>query len=148
MQIYSQRDPRWATNKLGSTQLTIGRFGCTTTCIAMLSTYFLPPHDPASMARKIQFTPQGLILWGSCVFENFEFYHRAFVRDDIDIREHLKDPNLAVILEVADHSHWVLPVSWNVLLRDYKMADPWTGTYDYLLKKYGNITGAAYFRRK
>ena len=148
MKLYSQRDPRWASYYLGNSRLIIGRYGCTTTAIAMLSTYFLPERDPGYMSQHIQYTNQGLIIWQSCNFEQFLFDHREYGRVDANIQAAIKDPNRAVILEVANHSHWVVAVSYNWLLRDYKIADPWTGSYTYALKSYKNITGAAYFKKK
>lgn len=152
MKLYSQRDSRWAELKLGESNLTMGRFGCTTTAISMLTTYFHPDRTPAEIIDKqnpyhIQYTKDGLIIWNTCRFENFTFYLRTQGRNDTEIQRHLKDPNLAVILEVADHSHWVLPVSYLPIL-GYKAADPWVGDYCNVLKRYKNITGAAYFRRK
>ena len=36
----SQRDPQWGDLKLGESNLTINRWGCTTTALSMLSDYF------------------------------------------------------------------------------------------------------------
>ena len=155
MILYSQRDPSWAELKLGDSPLTMGRYGCTTSCIAMLSTYFQPfiPYTPgsiinASQPRHLRYTaPGGLILWPSAKFEHFAFYRRVYERNDAEIQRHMKDPNLAVILEVANRSHWVVGVSRNPITGSYKIADPWIGDYATMARYKNDITGAAYFGR-
>ena len=37
MRYLSQNDPRWKNKKLGHSRSTIGNFGCTITCIAMMT---------------------------------------------------------------------------------------------------------------
>ncbi len=145
MQSYSQRDPRWANVRLGASNLFMGRYGCTTTCIADLSTYFGDNDNPAEVAQRLQYTT-GLIIWGSCKFPHFHFERREFGRNDANIKAALRDPNRAVILQVQNGSHWVVATG-NALLGGYKIADPWFGDFS-TTRRYGNsITGAAYFRR-
>lgn len=141
---FSQRDPRWATIKLGSSSLTMGRYGCTTTCIADLSFYFGDNLTPDLMVKKIQYTKDGLIIWQSCDFSTFKFERREYGRSDKNIKSALSDNNRAVILEV-DNSHWVVATS--SLVTSYKIADPWFGDIS-TTKRYQKITGAAYFARK
>lgn len=142
MLSYSQRNPKWAANKLGNSALTIGRYGCTTTCIADLSTYFGDNLNPLQVSKAIQYTRDGLILWQSCKFKHFQFWFREYGRKDTNIRNALADPKLAVILEV-DKSHWV--VATGTFGADYKIADPWFGDRS-TTKRYNRITGAAYFK--
>lgn len=144
MKTYSQRDPRWSQNKIGQTNLTIGRFGCTITSIADLSTYFGDNLTPADVANKIQFTSDGLILWNSCKFGHFEFERRSYALYDFDIRDALKDPDKAVILEV-EHDHWVAATGISIL-GGYNIADPWFGDFS-TTRRYRQITGAAFFHR-
>lgn len=140
---YSQRYPQWATQKLGDSSLTLGRYGCTTTCIADLSTYFGDNLTPLQVEQKIKYI-QGLVIWSSCVFSKFAFERREYGRNDQNIALALKDPNKAVILNVASGSHWVVATGGTVL---YSIADPWFGDKS-TMKRYGNdITGAAYFYR-
>lgn len=147
---YSQRDPRWSDEKLGSSPLTIGRFGCTMTCIADLSTYFIEDprayYNPHDLNKIIKFTPEGLIVWQSCNFREFVFDSRVYGRNDEQIKAALKDPNRAVILQVANASHWVVALSWNLL--GLRIADPWLGDKTSISRYKNDITGAAYFRRR
>lgn len=147
MQSFSQRDARWANHKMGSSPLTLGRYGCTTTCIADLSTYFGDNLNPQQVCDHIKYTPEGLILWPSANFSKFEFWFREYSRNDVNIRNALADPNLAVILQVANQSHWVVATSKTLLGNHYNIADPWFGDKS-TTRRYANITGAAYFKRK
>lgn len=147
MQSFSQRDGRWANEKLGSSPLTIGRYGCTTTAIADLSTYFGDNFDPLTASRKIKYTAEGLVLWQSCVFGKFEFWFREQGRNDTNIKNALADPNLAVILQVAHGSHWVVCAGKEWFSGLFKIADPWFGDRSNMARYGNSITGAAYFKR-
>lgn len=148
MQIFSQHDPRWNFERIGNSPLTVGRYGCTLTCVAMLTTYFLPEKTPGQLARSLQFTADGLLVWSSCQFENFIFERRVYGRDDLGIRLHLADPNLAVILQVARRTHWVVATSRFSGDGTYQVADPWTGNKA-TMRRYGDdISGAAFFKKK
>lgn len=148
MIIYSQRDPRWADKKLMPTSQTFAKIGCTVTSIAMLTTYFKPDRTPLDLLRTLQFTADGRILWGSCNFENFKFDFRGYARNDDAIQFYLKDEHRAVILEVANGTHWVVALKKPLLGNNYKIADPFFGDISTMERYKGNITGAAYFVRK
>src|SRR3990167_11088243 len=99
MRILSQRNPNWSSDKLGSSSLTIGRYGCTTTCISMLSDYFGCFVMPDVLAaHKDWYTLDGLVIWKRFKFSRMEFTGREYGRNDANIREALKDPNRAVML--------------------------------------------------
>lgn len=148
MILISQRNPAWATEKLGQSTLNLGRFGCTSCCISMLSDYFGSYKSPIEIAHNVaNYTKDGLIVWKALSFKNMKFDKRTYGRDDNEIRAALKDPNRAVILEV-DNAHWVVGVKPTLLSRDYVVADPWYGDKCNLSKRYGKITGSAYFSRK
>lgn len=142
---FSQRDKKWANKKMGISPLTLGRYGCTTTCIADLSTYFGENLNPAQVCDIIKYTPTGLILWQSCKFKKFAFWFREFGRKDVNIRNALADPNLTVILQVANASHWVVATGLNPG-GGYRIADPWLGDRSTTARYGQNITGAAYFK--
>lgn len=147
MRILSQRDPLWAQLPLGASKLTVGRFGCTTTCISMLSDYFGCFRTPAQIARVIEYyTGGGLIIWKKLGFSLMAFERRLHGRDDVEIHRALKDPKRAVILEVNNGAHWVVALRSTLIGNSYIVADPWDGTKVDVIKRYHNITGAAYFR--
>jgi hypothetical protein len=148
MTIFSQRDPRWAAREIGLSKLTVGRFGCTLTSVAMLSTYFGENLDPGSILSLLKFTPGGLLIWKSADFAKFRFERRVYYRDNASISAALKDLNRAVILEVAQKSHWVVATGWQPETYCFKIADPWLGDHSNM-KRYGdNITGMAFFTKK
>lgn len=144
--IYSQRDKKWANKVMVPSKLTLGRYGCTTTCIAMAGSYFGETLTPANVCDKIKYTKDGLILWDSCTFKRFKFYFREYGRKDVNIKNALLDRDLIVLLQVANGSHWVLATGYNSVNKVYKIADPWDGGRT-TTKRYGNITGASYFKR-
>lgn len=148
MIIYSQRDPLWAEKAIGNTFYTIGRYGCTLTCIAMLASYFNEKLTPLDIARRCRYTEDAKIIWASVKFENFEFDGRYYQENREMIDNALKDPNRAVILQVNNSKHWVVATSKTFFLDKYKIADPWYGDRA-TMARYGNqINGFALFTRK
>ena len=111
MKILSQRDPAWAADKLGASTLTIGRFGCTTTCISMLSDYFGCYKSPLEIAHNASnYTPDGLVVWSRLMFARMQFVRRDRTFDAAAIADSIKDPNKAVMLEVNNGQHWVVAI--------------------------------------
>ena len=147
MKSFSQRDNAWAYFNIGNSKLSIGRFGCTITCIADLSTYFGEDLTPNDVNQRCLFTSGGLIYWSSCHFDRFHFERREYSRNDEGIKRALQDPSAAVILQVDNASHWVVATGWQKEANTYKIADPWFGDWANLIRYKNDITGAAYFRR-
>lgn len=148
MTYFSQRDPKWSQEKLGESTLTVGRYGCTTCCLSMLSSYFGCTKLPITLAHDVKnYTKDGLIIWKNLSFQKMKFIERGYTRDDAKIREHIANPHKAVILQVDNGSHWVVGVRSTYVGNDYWIVDPWDGKRKTLNKSYRNITGAAYFER-
>ena len=65
--IYSQKDPRWATDKLGSTSDTMGAEGCLVTATAMALTnlgFKTNPKDfNARLTATQSYTDRGWLIW-------------------------------------------------------------------------------------
>jgi hypothetical protein len=148
MKYLSQRDPKWAADKLGESTLTIGRWGCTTTAISMLSDYFNCYQSPLDIAKNVHnYTSDGLIIWGNLSFDKMDFVRREYGRNDTNLHEALKHPDKAVILQVNNGAHWVTAARPTKIGSDYVIIDPWDGTKTKAIARYHNITGAAYFER-
>lgn len=150
MKQFCQRDARWATIKLGNSPLTVGRFGCTTTCLCDISSYFSPaqPVTPDALAQQAEcFTADGLINWQALKIPGMKFVSRVQGRNDYAIRQAIRDPNAAVMLQVNDGAHWVVALRPTFFGSSYIVADPWTGKPCDVIRQYRNITGAAFFRR-
>ncbi len=150
MTLLSQRDPAWAQTLLGSSKCTVGRYGCTTTSISMLSDYFGSFVTPKELASSVlKYTTDGLILWPSVDnIKHMRFNQRIYKRDDAVIQACLKDPNLACILQVNHGQHWVVALRKTLFGNSYIVADPWSGDKCDVISRYHNITGIATFSRK
>lgn len=145
-----QRDPRWSQITLGQTPFTIGRWGCTTCCLSMLSDYFDCYYSPDELAKTIlQYTKDGLIVWKSVnKMAKMQFEKRLFGQcNHEEIQKSLKDPKKAVILEV-EGKHWVLATSKIPYTKTYWIIDPWTGTKKTTMAYKNKITGSAHFSSK
>jgi len=147
MKYLRQGDPEWGSITIGETNYRLSRWGCTITCISMLSSYYGCYKDPANLAGKLKFTNDARIYWTSikpalC----FEFIWRFYGADYQRIDEALLGSDeTSVILEV-DHSHWVVAIG-KVSEGVYKIADPIDGKVK-TTKSYGSITGGATFKGK
>lgn len=145
MIILSQRDARWRDVLMSPSQLTLGRFGCTTTCISMLSDWYqcftLPNR---AVDNNIKYTKAGLIIWNQINFPKFKFAWRYYRHEPSYILESLKDPKKSVILAIDGDSHWVVVLS--KVLGYYWVADPWDGTKKLL--KETRVSGSAHFISK
>lgn len=142
----SQRDSRWASHRMLPSTLTIGRYGCTTTCISMLSDWYGHFRTPNIMASMhIPYTQDGLIIWGGMKLQGFNFQKRLKTTDHKAIQESLKGKDTSVILEV-DHCHWVVALSRVPFTNTYRIADPWDGKVK-LSTAYKKVTGSAHFTR-
>ena len=62
MIVYYQKDERWAKEKLGHTNLTIGGYGCLLTCISMLDGR-CPKELNQIFSSGNCFRDDGLIIW-------------------------------------------------------------------------------------
>lgn len=144
----SQNDIRWSADKLGASDLTIGRWGCTTVSISILSDFYDCYLSPPEIAHNVNnYTKEGLIIWQNLHFERMRFVRREYGRNDFNIQHALNAPTKAVILQVNNGQHWVVAVKKN-WSGDYTIIDPWDGKKKNCLASYKNITGAAYFEGK
>jgi hypothetical protein len=165
----SQRDPRWAETKLGTTVYTVARYGCTVTSLSMASEFFsqlgaVPPKPPVKyvlpgdMAKTLEFTPEGFLLWGTLSKVGMKLVERVKVRDDAKIKAVLDNAKQACLLQVEGW-HWVLALgietnppkpatgSGSALPASapgivYRILDPWLGDKA-LSTRYKSITGHA-----
>jgi peptidoglycan hydrolase CwlO-like protein len=66
---YSQRDPRWANEKIGISGLTMKSYGCAVSCVAMVFTELGESITPSKLVKKPIYTESGLIYWPNKSFE-------------------------------------------------------------------------------
>lgn len=157
MIILNQRDPKWGAVKMGASPLTLGRWGCTTTVVAMISHDFGCYQSPPELAHNANnYTKDGLILWNNLnkTFEGkMRFVWRGYgakgkytpIVDFSPILKALANPRQRVALEVDDGNHWVKLVRKTLLTRDWTIIDPYFGDECEAFARYGNITGYAIF---
>lgn len=160
MKLYSQRDPKWAAVKMGKTQFTVGRYGCTITDLSMLSTYFASIHfgvanDPEFYAKALSFTAEGYLIWESLPKVSAMHLMKRFRKEEMSnlnmnklILTALINPKTAALVQV-NGNHWVLATgtvkdaNGNIKTGEYQIADPWFGDRS-TTARYGNkITGGA-----
>jgi hypothetical protein len=67
--LFSQRDEKWRSKKLGTSLLTLGTSGCLVTCLADICSYYGKETDPSKiddeLIRVNGFANQNLYIWGS-----------------------------------------------------------------------------------
>lgn len=112
----------------------------------MLSDYFQCYKSPSELAHNVNnYTKDGLIIWKNLKFDKMKFASRDYGRNDRMIQQAIKDPNRAVILQVDNGAHWVTALRKTYVGNSYIVADPWSGDKCDVIKRYKNITGAAFF---
>lgn len=143
--IYSQRDNAWSGIKLGSSNVTIGGYGCLITCMAMLCKYYGKDVNPASINQLLNqvkgYSDGNLYKWYSGVPAIYGDIKCTRIVDTSDhaVRDDewaLVDAELSagrpVITEVdfipatsGVDMHFVLIIEGSK--GNYKVADPWYG---------------------
>jgi hypothetical protein len=138
---YSQLDPLWATDTIGGTRLTIGRWGCCLTSMCMVVSKSGGNVSPKEAAKRWRYTTDGLLVWKTD-FPGLEFVSRSgYVAGTL--QKWLQGGNYAVIQ--VDGFHWLMADKWGLF--GLQAIDPLGGHAVNPLKKYRNITGVAYFRK-
>lgn len=146
MILLSQRDIRWSNILMLPSSLTLGRYGCTTTCLSMLSDYYNCFRSPDQIVDfNVKYTNAGYIKWESVDFKGFRFLKRVRYFDPTSIDESLRDPNKSVILEIWNKSHWVVALRRDIF-GNFVIADPWDGKKKTI--KPSEVTGSAHFLKK
>ena len=145
---FGQRDPRWAKQKLNGTASTIGDFGCTISCIAMISGR--TPAEQETLMRQTGAFQGDLVLWTRTPGFKQRFYCEKVAAPLETIKAEIR-AGRPVLLNVhlgsgqVKANHWVLAVS-----EDFAIHDPWYGDKAPLCPRYGKtpaiaILGGAYF---
>ncbi len=135
-QKYSQNDPKWKQIKMGISNCTLGRYGCTTSSVATLGTWFgdtLTPKDYA--LNKNLYTKDGLILWKQIqnISKKIKFLWRYYRFNETIIDNYLNDPDTAITLNVDRGYHWVSALK--KVSGGYLCSDPYP--YPAVNRKYG-----------
>jgi len=67
VQLWSQRDPRWSNDRMGSSYITLGQEGCLVTCVSSVMNYFGIDTDPKRynqlLSTKGGYQSPNLMYW-------------------------------------------------------------------------------------
>lgn len=131
--LFSQRDPRWASKKLGfSKTLTIGGYGCAITCLTMLLNSLGYSETPDTVNEKLKagggYSQLTLLYWSRvpAIWPKVKFTYRDFNYDNVKVAWYVYGKRIPVIVEVngapiGGYRHYVLYVG------DRYCLDPWDG---------------------
>jgi len=136
-----QTDQRWANEYIDHTNLTIGRWGCTITSIAMALNYFKKDATPLKLASTLSFTNDGYLIWSSLKqYEITPIRIRSADYRRIDIA--LANPNEVALLEMrlGRGSHWAVALRKIPFSNHYVIADPLKSGFVTTMK-YGGVIG-------
>ncbi len=140
---YAQRDNRWKNDKLGTSSVTVGDFGCAITAIAMMDSAFDPkdPWNPRQVnnyfTQKGGYANKNLVIWSMIerLLPNSDYLGADWTPNSDapvgKIRTHLDSGGLA-LLQVgfggdAAKMHFVLAVGYEG--DDIIFMDPWYGPH-------------------
>ena len=130
---YLQNDPQWGNDRIGGSDETMGRVGCTVCCVAMSLTNHGYSIDPKRLNEDLKknkgYTKQGWLIWGKVSdITDGKFGVRIPGKPSHKIiDDQLKNGNdvLAKILINKVIPHWVLIVDKDGL--EYLAKDPLNG---------------------
>ncbi|HIP29309.1 MAG TPA: hypothetical protein EYG83_00650 [Sulfurospirillum arcachonense] len=141
--FYNQRDKRWASEKLGNTNETVGKVGCLVSSVCMNFSYYNKDITPKEMNSKLRelggYTSRGWLIWGRLtdISEDklsVSFPKLSHKRIDTYLLE--KKPVLAKVYIHKVIPHWVLIVGKKN--SEYLMLDPLTNGEESKVSSYGN----------
>lgn len=119
----SQRDKRWKDIKLGTSDTTIGAYGCTITALSCI--IGTTPDVANERLKSVNGFAQGnLVIWDKLAeaFPGIKI-KRVWSYDNADVLANV--PNVLVEVDgkpIGGYRHWV------VYIGNKKMIDPWDGT--------------------
>lgn len=139
---YSQTDSRWSGVYLGSSGQTLGRIGCTTTCLAMTESYRTGTTiRPDTMAKRLTYSSSGSLYWPS--------NYRTTTSVSYSSIRNLIDQGKPVILGLRTASygtHWVVVTGYSG--NTYYVNDPDSSsrtTLSQVFSKYPYFYKMAYY---
>ena len=140
MKIYSQRDPKWKDETLG-TKGTIGGYGCTITAIGCLAD--LTPSEVNQRLKSVNgFANGNLVIWSKIeeAIPWLRFVWRGYEYNNYKVSKAIEE-NGGCLVEVSGariggSKHWLL------FIGNRRAYDPWTGE-EISTSLYTPITGYA-----
>lgn len=158
MQYFSQLDPRWSHLKLGSSALTIGRWGCAFTSLINLymgltkkvvtpKQYMAMAQNPKNFTKAGHPSGAGLVLWEEVCKDlgGIRFIGRGGAQASKILTTIGKVKNQGVVVAVNKDSHFV--TGWGVPKdgSDIIILDPLGAKKTSVLKANYKLSSARYF---
>lgn len=147
-----QKDSRWASKRLGTSDVTVGKYGCLLVCHTMFLNYL--GHDVTPDTLNVIYKEKGVFdqgnlinFWAAAnVFGNFdagEYYQCLDTPCDLSKIDDMLAKKLPIIAmvdfspDVGVQTHFVLIIG-KAEDGAYFINDPWTGETYYFHAKYGD----------
>lgn len=135
VQPFSQRDPKWATEKHGTSGMTIGQTGCTISILATMLVHAGYNIDPSKLNKLLTenqgYASGNLVIWQAIqrLFPKVTFVYRHYNYQN-DLAKAWINKGLMPIVEVGAAPIGGAPGGkhWVGFVGDMKSVDPWTGT--------------------
>ncbi len=133
-QSLSQNDPRWKNEKLGTSQSTIGGWGCALVSVTIAARYFGKDILPPELDKKLEpyYIDGNLMNWTALtkIYPDIQFVEKLTTYDDAKAKQYLADPSYFVICCV-DATPLGMPKGTHFfpLLGDGKILDVFDGQF-------------------
>jgi len=156
---FKQKDPKWAKDKIGQTNLTMDRWGCAVACLADLCQFYGKDTTPVDLARKLMFTKKAEVYWSSLSELYPDILFRKYTQclttpAPIKYIDEKLTAGIPLIVETRINKKERLPhfvILWKKVYGLYIISDPLTDAYDFE-KQYGKparwIYKIAYYEGK
>jgi len=150
--LYSQRDPRWANDRMGSSAITLGQEGCLISTVASFMSFLGHQETPGSFNKKLTanggYASPNLYYWNmpAVLFgdvlksEDRSFSNGIGFEDEVTRILEEKRPVLAMVDFIPGgtfNQHWVLIVG--KVDGVFYLVDPWWGNVQALHARYNKI---------
>lgn len=121
-----QFDKRWKNVKLGKSKETIGKIGCTITCMAMMESYRRGIRiTPQDMAKESSFTRTGGLIWPKSYGQ--EYKESDYLSKILELLSEGKPVMVCTKNNKTNKQHWVVVKGYNgegVLAENFMINDP------------------------
>ncbi|GEM_PF-6115930 len=151
--LFNQLDSRWASVKLGFSNLTIGGYGCALTSKAMVFNYYLPNFtDPKRLNSYLKnhngYVSSGLIKWNNCGTPSGVSYGGSvpISRSVISQKLNQGSPLVGQVYKVRMPMHFVVLTGESD--DNFLINDPWQGIKTSLEKRNYHLVRAHLYQKK
>jgi len=135
--FFSQRDPRWSGDQLGTCSgTTIGSAGCAITAIAMAGARSVSNFNPASLNTYLRdhsgYSSGCLVIWSAAAnidgSGGFTYYGTGSIGSATNLKSLIDGNKFVIAKSTRFSSHWGIIIGYNnqgTTLSDFYYLDPW-----------------------